>query len=75
MDAHANDNANAGGSTIALCERCSSKLKIVCLQLPTQVFKEWVGRSGIFFIYLFFFFVVGLYKVTSPMLKRNKDKK
>ena len=24
--------------------------KIVCLQLPTQVFKEWVGRSGIIFL-------------------------
>ena len=27
-------------------------LKIVCLQLPTQVFKEWVGRLGISFFYL-----------------------
>ena len=27
-------------------------LKIVCLQLPTQVFKEWVGRSGISFFNL-----------------------
>ena len=25
-------------------------LKIVCLQLPTQMFKEWVGRSGFFFL-------------------------
>ena len=25
--------------------------KIVCLQLPTWVFKEWIGRSGIFFFF------------------------
>ena len=25
-----------------------------CLQLPTQVFKEWVGRSGVFFFFFFF---------------------
>ena len=25
-------------------------LKIVCLRLPTQMFKEWVGRSGFFFL-------------------------
>ena len=30
--------------------------KIVCLQLPTQVFSEWVGRSGII---INFFFLVG----------------
>ena len=43
-----------------------------CLQLPTQVFKEWVGRSGIFFFFFFFFFfgrLLGQYKDTSPMLK------
>ena len=22
-----------------------------CLQLPTQMFKEWVGRSGFFFFF------------------------
>ena len=32
-------------------------LKIVCLQLPTQMYKEWIGRSGFFFF--FFFFSVG----------------
>ena len=31
-------------------------LKIGCLQLPAQMFKKWVGRSGSFF---FFFFTVG----------------
>ena len=30
-------------------------LKIVCLQLPTQMFKEWVGRLGFFFFFFFFF--------------------
>ena len=45
-------------------------LKKFCLQLPTQVFKEWVGRSGFFFFFYFFFRrLVGLYKVTSPILK------
>ena len=40
-------------------------LKIVCLQLPTRMFKEWIGRSGFFFLQWvgkldFFFFSVRL---------------
>ena len=30
-----------------------------CLQFPTQVFKEWVGRSGLFYSFFFFFFFLG----------------
>ena len=51
-------------------ELCEAMLKKnVCLQLPTQVFKEWVGRSGFFFFFFFCGRLVGLYKVTSPTLK------